>query len=175
MIKAIDKISDGLAFAQRSLLVIFVLVMVGLSFLQVVLRNVFSFGFLWADPFLRYIVVWVGFLGAILATKEEKHFGVDILNRFLSPRAIHAVKTIIDILACIVAFLLAKAAIQFLFEAIGSEEKDLFDLPRRLYFSIIPIGFGLMTLEFFFNVIRNGRKFFTNASNITKQQSSETA
>ncbi len=175
MIKAIDKISDGLAFAQRSLLVIFVLVMVGLSFLQVVLRNVFSFGFLWADPFLRYIVVWVGFLGAILATKEEKHFGLDILNRFLSPRTVHAVKTIIDIIACIVAFLLAKAAMQFLFEAIGSDEKDLFELPRRLYFSIIPIGFGLMTLEFFFNVIRNARTFFTNTPGEQQQQPSEKA
>src|SRR5208283_1473758 len=137
--KFIDKISNALSLTERTLLVLFVFVMVGLSFLQVVLRNAFSFGFLWADPFLRYIVVWVGFFGAILATKDEKHFGLDILNRFLSPRSIHAVKTIIDALACVVAFLLAQAAVQFLFEAIGPEEKDLFDLPRRLYFAIIPI------------------------------------
>ena len=131
--------------------------MVVLAFLQVLLRNLFSYGFLWADPLLRYMVMWVGFLGAVIATREGKHFGVDFLNRYFPPRILKGVKIFIDLFAAIVSFLLMKAAFQFLFEAIGADEKDLFDLPKRIYFAIIPIGFGLIGLQFFFNVINHLR------------------
>lgn len=159
--KLIEKIVNGLVYIERSLLVLFVVTMVVLSFLQVVLRNVFSFGFFWADPLLRYIVMWAGFLGAVLATNEEKHFGIDIFNRFLSRKAVYSIKTIIDAVGCVVTFLLARAAIQFLFEAIGDTEMDLFGLPRRLYLAIIPAGFGLITFHFVLNMIRNAQKIFT--------------
>ena len=48
-------------------------VMILLAFLQIVLRNVFSSGISWGDPLVRYLVLWVGFIGASLATKESKH------------------------------------------------------------------------------------------------------
>jgi len=160
-VKIVDLINRTLSWIERSFIVILLIVMVGLAFVQVILRNVFSFGFLWADPFLRYAVLWVGFLGAVLATKEEKHFGVDFLNRFLPPRVLHIVKTIVDLFAATVAFLLMRAAFQFLFEAIGADEKDVFEIPKRIYFSIIPIGFGLIAVQFVINIIYHIRNVFT--------------
>jgi C4-dicarboxylate transporter DctQ subunit len=136
--------------------------MVMLAFLQVILRNVFSYGFLWADPLLRYMVMWVGFLGAVIATREGKHFGVDFLNRYFPPRILKGAKTFVDLFAAVVAFILMQAAFQFLFEAIGADEKDLFDLPKRIYFAIIPIGFGLIGLQFIFNVIHHIRDLILN-------------
>jgi len=153
--KFIERVSRALALTERSLIIIMLSVMTLLSFLQVVLRNLFSFGFLWADPMMRYMVMWVGFLGAVHATREGKHFGIDFLNRFLSPRNIHIVKIIVDSFAATVAFLLMRAAWQFLIEGIGADETDIFDLPKRFYFAIIPIGFGLIGLQFTFNVIRH--------------------
>jgi TRAP-type C4-dicarboxylate transport system permease small subunit len=157
----IKTIGGVLSSVERWLLVVLLGVMVVLSFLQVFLRNAFSFGFLWADPLLRYMVMWVGFLGAALASNEEKHFGIDFLNRYLPPRWLHIVKTIVNLFACVVAFLLTRAAFQFLFEGIDSEEKDLFELPKRLYFAIIPFGFGLIAFHFLLDVINHVRGIFT--------------
>jgi TRAP-type C4-dicarboxylate transport system permease small subunit len=135
--------------------------------MQVILRNIFSFGFLWADPLLRYMVLWVGFLGAVIATREGKHFGVDFLNRYLPKKILHGVRTFIDVFATVISFMLMYAAFQFLFEAIGAEELDVFEIPKRFYFSIIPIGFGLIGLQFLFNIINDVRKIFASDNLIT--------
>ncbi|MCH7552365.1 TRAP transporter small permease, partial [Patescibacteria group bacterium] len=59
-------------------------VVVLLSFSQVVLRNLFSGGILWGDILLRQLVLWVGFLGASLAVREQKHIAIDFLPRFFN-------------------------------------------------------------------------------------------
>lgn len=164
--KIINTINNKLFWLERSLLVIFLSVMVVLAFLQVVLRNFFSFGFLWADPLLRYMVMWVGFLGAVVATREEKHFGVDFLTRYLSSRPLDTVKSLVGSFAAAISFILMHAAFQFLIEGIGAEEKDLFDLPRRIYFAIIPVGFGLIGLHFVFNTIKHISALISGKSNV---------
>ena len=160
--KILDKFIDKLSWIESSLIVILLGVMVMLAFLQVILRNLFSFGFLWADPLLRYMVMWVGFLGAVIATREEKHFGVDFLTRYFSQRFLHGTKIFVDSFAAVVAFLLMRAAYQFLMEGISADEKDIFELPRRIYFAIIPLGFGLIGLHFVFNIIRHIHNLISN-------------
>ncbi len=158
--KFLSFIEKLLTWIETGIVVVLLSSMVVLAFLQVVLRNLFSFGFLWADPLLRYMVVWVGFTGAAIATKEEKHLGIDFLNRFLGPRTLQVVKIIVEGFAMVVAYLLMRAAFQFLFEGIMEDEKDLFDLPKRLYFAIIPFGFGFITLHFFIRVISHFYRLF---------------
>jgi TRAP-type C4-dicarboxylate transport system permease small subunit len=101
------------------------------------------------------MVMWVGFLGACLATRQEKHFGVDIIDRFLPARALHVSRIVVYAFAATVAFLLTNAAIDFLIEGIGPEELDLFELPKRLYFAIIPSAFGLIGIHFLLHVARH--------------------
>jgi len=168
LISVVDKI---LSIIEATLITTFLTVMVMLAFLQVVLRNLFSFGFLWADPLLRYLVVWVGFLGAALATKEGKHLGIDFLNRYLQPRLLHAARTTVDSFAAIVAFLLTRAAFQFLLEGITADEMDLFGLHKRLYFGVIPCAFGLITLHFAIRVVLDLHAFFTDKAEVAQPHS----
>jgi C4-dicarboxylate transporter DctQ subunit len=151
--KFLHKLTNALLLIERWTLVILVFVLVVFSFSQVVLRNLFSFSFLWTDPLLRYIVMWVGFLGAAVATSEEKHFAVEFFNRFLSRRAEHFLKSCLSLFSAVVVLLLTRAAYQFLTEGIGADEKDLFDLSKRIYFAIIPAAFGLIALHFVLHAI----------------------
>src|SRR5512143_3313876 len=84
--KVLATLSRTLAFVERGILVALLALMILLAFTQVVLRNVFSTGLLWADPLLRHLVLWVGFIGASLATASEKHINLDSVTRFASPR-----------------------------------------------------------------------------------------
>src|SRR3989338_2353892 len=84
--KWVRSFSDIISRLENFLLVVFVIFMIGLSFTQVVLRNFFSSGFTWADICLRHIVLWVGFMGASLATRDNRHINVDALTNFLPPR-----------------------------------------------------------------------------------------
>ena len=88
MRKILQKIDRGLYLFENSLLILILSVMVFMAFLQVVLRNLFHSGILWGDIFLRHLVLWVGFIGASLATRSERHINIDILTRLMSPKVI---------------------------------------------------------------------------------------
>jgi TRAP-type C4-dicarboxylate transport system permease small subunit len=51
---------------------------------NVVLRYVFNSGITWAEEASRYLFIWLIFLGAIVASRENAHLGVDTLVSRLS-------------------------------------------------------------------------------------------
>ncbi|MDR0576309.1 MAG: TRAP transporter small permease [Candidatus Accumulibacter sp.] len=53
-------------------------------FMNVVLRYFFNSGLTWAEEASRYLFIWLIFLGAIVAFRENAHLGVDTLVRMLS-------------------------------------------------------------------------------------------
>ena len=55
--------------------------------LQIVLRNFFDAGWIWADPLLRLLVLWVALFGALVASRQDKQISIDVVSKFLSPRA----------------------------------------------------------------------------------------
>ncbi|TDQ56858.1 TRAP-type C4-dicarboxylate transport system permease small subunit [Mesocricetibacter intestinalis] len=52
-------------------------VMIALVFLNVILRFFFNSGLVWSEEVSRYVFVYVIYLGAIVAMKENAHLGVD--------------------------------------------------------------------------------------------------
>ena len=69
--------------AEDALLAILLTAMIILASTQILLRNLFDFGFVWIDPLLRVLVLWLGLLGATVATRNNKHISIDLLSRFL--------------------------------------------------------------------------------------------
>jgi len=157
--KLIKTISDILSKIESSLIVFLISFMIVLAFVQVILRNLFSVGFLWADPFLRHLVLWIGFLGASLATQKEKHINIDLVTRFTSTKTANIVKIITNLFACVVTIFLASAAFVFLKNELESNEL-LFTIGSinfaAWYFQlIIPIGFSLMAFRFLIRTIEH--------------------
>ncbi len=62
------------------------LVMVILVFSNVVLRYVFNSGIATSEELSRWLLVWLTFLGAIVALRQHAHLGVDTLVRALPPK-----------------------------------------------------------------------------------------
>jgi TRAP-type C4-dicarboxylate transport system permease small subunit len=60
-------------------------VMVVLVFGNVVLRYGFNSGIAVSEELSRWLFVWITFLGAIVAVKEQAHLGTDILLHRLPP------------------------------------------------------------------------------------------
>ena len=60
-------------------------VMVVLVFGNVVLRYAFNSGITVSEELSRWLMVWLTFLGAIVALREHAHLGVDTLVRALPP------------------------------------------------------------------------------------------
>jgi C4-dicarboxylate transporter DctQ subunit len=156
--KWLETINRSIEKVETILLVIILSTMVLLAFLQVVLRNLFDQGILWADIFLRHLVLWVGFIGASLATREEKHINIDLFTRFLSAKGKNIIQVGTNLFAFIICILMAEAGWTFVQDekAMGTL---LFNNVSAWYFQlIIPVGFFLMAFRFFINSLHNVRK-----------------
>jgi TRAP-type C4-dicarboxylate transport system permease small subunit len=97
---------------------------------------------------LRHLLLWLGFLGAAIATSENRHINIDALRRFLSPRLQSAVGVITDLFAAAICFLLAEAAWRFVKGEISDNTMVFGDIPSWYAQMIIPIGFGLLVVHF---------------------------
>ncbi len=157
--KIFKTISKALSWIENSLVIVLFSSMVILAFLQVVLRNVFSTGFLWADPLLRHMVLWIGLIGASLATEQVKHLNLDIITRFVSSKTQNILRIITNLFAGIITIFIAEAGWTFLQNEIESGEIILsigrFNFPAWWFQIIIPIGFGLMAFRFFIRAVEH--------------------
>jgi len=149
----IQKINHLIARIESGFLVIIVLLMVFLSFFQVVLRNVFDHGILWGDTFLRQMVLWVGFIGASLATREKKHINIDVFGRLTKGIYKRIFEFVTQIFASLICMVLTYASWNFVEQERMFETILFKNIPAWYFQLIIPIGFFLMSVRFLLNSI----------------------
>lgn len=150
---SLHKIESFLTRVEGYLLTFLLSVMVVLAFVQVALRNFLSSGIFWADPLLRQLVLWVGFLGAALATSEARHIRVGVLRKFLSARGRAAVDACTDLFAALICSLLLKASWVFLQSEMADQRTLFAGMPSWPVQTILPLGFGLLLLHFLIRAI----------------------
>jgi len=146
--KVINQIDSWIARIEDWILVSLVIFMVILAFLQVVLRNFFDLGIIWGDILLRHIVLWVGFIGASLATKNKKHINIDVFRRLHKGRSKRILNLVINLVAAFISFYLAVAAYRFVLDEKEFGSIIFNDIPAWPFQTIIPIGFALMAIRF---------------------------
>lgn len=155
---------DNLIDKIESLFIIIaVIMMVILSFLQVILRNLFSFGIPGTEELLRHLVFWIGLIGASLLTKEGRHIKIDILARALPGRIENIRGIVVNLVSAIIAGILLKTTFTF----IGTEREFnesgtlfLFRVPVWVLQIVIPVTFSLMAFRYTLKVIEKLREYF---------------
>jgi C4-dicarboxylate transporter DctQ subunit len=166
MKKILVKLDSGLYYLENSIILVTLGSMVTLSFLQVLLRNFFDTGLLWGDILLRHLVLWVGFVGASLATREEKHINVDILTKLISPRIVPFIKFCVHLFAILICSVLAKASWIFLTFEIEAGTVIFLNIPAWYIQIILPIGFALIGFRFLLKIMD---QFFNRVSEQTAE------
>ncbi len=146
--KLLHRLDGLLAKIESAVLILFLSSMMLMSFLQVVLRNFFNWGFIWGDSFLRYLVFFIGLLAASLATRNEKHINIDALARILSPRLKEISAIVTNLFAATVTFFLTRASIEFINVGLDPADTMFLGLPIWYAGAVIVICFGMMTFRF---------------------------
>lgn len=151
LLNLLKRVDAALVRMESALLVALLSFMVGMAFTQVAARQLFHTGILWGDTLLRHLVLWVGFLGAALATVDEKHFAWDTVVGLLNGRAKAAMLFFAHTAAGVITFLLIKASWVYLLDE-KSGGKPLFSIsehpiPEWWFAVIIPVGFSLILIH----------------------------
>ncbi len=143
-----DQLDAKIGRVEQVLITVLLTVMILLAFFQIVLRNFFSTGLAWSDALVRYLVVWVGFIGAAIAAGENRHLTIDVFTRWVSGAKSALLKAVSHLASAVICGLLTFAAVSFVgFEAqMGSTV--FLKLPVWIPELIIPTTFALMCLRY---------------------------
>ncbi len=146
------KINRLIHLLEDGLLVFTLGAMILLALSQIVLRNLFDSGIEWTDPLLRVMVMWLGLLGAIAATKQNNHISIDAVSRLLPNKGKVISSVIANLFSAIICAIVSYYALQFVLMEYEDGMMAFSNIPAWLCESIIPIGFALMALRFLINI-----------------------
>ena len=147
-------LDETISRVEQVLIASLLTVMILLAFSQIVLRNFFATGIDWGDSLVRYLVVWVGFIGAAIAVREGKHITIDILSRWVSGAASRTLRSISHFFSAAICGMLTWAAIKFIIFEAQMGGTTFIDIPVWVPELIIPVTFGMMALRYTFHLLR---------------------
>jgi TRAP-type C4-dicarboxylate transport system permease small subunit len=155
MLKSMRPWLNGLHRFEDAALMLALLSMLVLAVSQIVLRNVFDSGFLWAESFLRILVLWVAMLGAMVATRENNHINIDAVSRYVPAKTKSGLLFITRIFSAVVCGAVAWYAIDLVQIEYEDQTIAFAQVPTWICQSILPFGFSVMSIRFALNVIKD--------------------
>jgi C4-dicarboxylate transporter DctQ subunit len=138
-IKRIYRIID--LVRQVAIVLLFAFIVVSMGF-EIVMRNLD-----WTNEMLRYLNIWVIFLGASLAVKHSEHLQITFLfDRILGPKKAVGQKVRIG---AVIAFLavIAFAGVMKTISVAHSQPQSL-DISMAWFYLAIPVGCVLMMMDY---------------------------
>lgn len=133
---------------EDAALVSLLLTMILLAVAQIFLRNVADQSLVWADPFLRVAVLWIGMLGATIAARENSHIAIDIATRYLPERLARASGVVLALFTAGVCAVVAWYAWLFVRDEQGYGTVAFASVPAWLCEAIMPVAFALIALRY---------------------------
>lgn len=158
-LEILNRIDRIIALVEGWLIIVFLGLMVTLTFFQVILRDLFTFAHIqwanivmglmdWTEPMVRLFVLWLTFLGASLLTDDRKHIKIDLMSTLL-PRKWQPFRELVLCLACaIVISLMIKSSIGYIELELEFGGTLFLSIPTWAGQLILPIGFSLILFRF---------------------------
>lgn len=135
------------------LLALVLSIMLLLAITDIAMRLITGGSLIWIPPVLQILVLWLGLLGALLATRSQEHIAIDVISRFVGPLGKKVCGISGSLFAAIVCSLIAFFSIDFLQQSIEYSDIAFAQVPAWPLQLIIPFTFSLMALRFFLHTI----------------------
>ncbi len=133
---------------EEGLLVLLVGALLLLAFGQILLRNFLGVTWVWSEPLVRHLVLWSSFLGALIATRDNRHIRIDAALRLLQPRLRLIATAVGNVISATVCLLLAPLAARFVLDEYNYGGSAFLSLPRWTLLLVFPVVFCGMGLRF---------------------------
>ena len=153
--KTFSLILKAVSWIEETFLCLLLTSMIILACVQIFLRFFFSGGFAWADPLLRYMVLWAGLFGAAVATKNCKHITIDITSHLLPDRFKPWLQVLLNLFSAGVCSVLTYAAINFVRDEATYGGRGLLDIPSWGLNLVFPLAFAVISLRFIILTFNN--------------------
>ena len=138
-----------LYWVEDAVLVGLLLLMIGMSVTQIFLRNLFETGIVWSDVMVRILVLWVGLIGAMVASRQDNHITIDILDRYLPERGKVYANFVVKLFTALICTIAAYYSLLFVQMEFADGGMAFAQVPTWLCEAIIPFAFTVIALRYF--------------------------
>ena len=116
-------------------------------------RYVLQDALVWTEEAARYLMIWMGFLGAAVASREGGHIAIDTLLERLPPQVMRIVAWIISMVS--IGFLLTVFWLGLvLAHRVQIQRTPSLDISMALPYLAIPIGCILIVIQMVAGILR---------------------
>ena len=122
--------------------------MIVLAFVQIVSRNLFDSGFLWIDPTLRVLVLWLGLVGATVATRDNKHIRIDLFHSVFKKNTHRAIQVGVEIFSAAVCLIIGWFGLQWIRWDYEDGTIAFAGIPAWMLEIIVPLAFTLIGIRY---------------------------
>jgi TRAP-type C4-dicarboxylate transport system permease small subunit len=154
---AVDSLVGFLRLLEDGLLVGLFTLMVGMAVTQIVLRNLMGGGIVWGEILVRVLVLWIGLVGAMVASRKGKHISIDVVNRYLPPRAKEIARALVELFTALICAIAAFYSLRFVLADFEDGGLAFALVPVWLCESVIPVAFSVIALRHFLSFLINIR------------------
>ena len=148
MIIQLQQFYKKLLQLETFLLVAAFLIVLIIAVTQILLRNLFDTGIVWADTFLRISVLWLGMMGALVASRNNNHIAMNLGQKYLSDKNLIIVKVIIYFFTSLVCFIISLYGLNLVQMEYEEAGIAFANIPVWSTVSIIPIAFLIIALRY---------------------------
>lgn len=141
LIISLQKIEDGILSGL-------LLVMIFIAVTQIFLRNLFDSGILWGDELVRVLVLWIGLIGAMIASRTNNHISIDVISQYLPKQTKKLTTLLTSLFTALVCGIMSWFSLNFVI----LEKQDgliaFAAVPAWVCESIIPISFAIISIRY---------------------------
>ncbi len=151
------KIIEGFLVRIISWIIGFLLaLMVILVFSNVIARYFLNSALAWSEEISRFMLIWVAFLGSVLAYVRNEHLGLDILITVLPPRSSRVVLVLANLLVIAAIVILLYGGWSITSHTFNSGwTSPALSIPYGVVYMIVPVCSLLLLLQAFVKLREN--------------------
>lgn len=127
--------------------------MILLAAYQVIARNFFDTGLLWGDALVRVLVLWVTFVGATIASRNDEHIRIDLLTRFTGERSSVWLDRFRSLFTAFIAGVFAWYSAEFVLLDYQDGIIAFASVPAWICELVMPVGAALIALRYLIRAV----------------------
>jgi C4-dicarboxylate transporter DctQ subunit len=150
--KLVKIIDSGIPILCGLLLIGIVL----LTFMQIVMREMFDFSLVWGDEVSQFCMTWLILIGSIWITKNDQHMNTGLkMHQKLNKRQIYLIDSLLALLIVVVAMLVAYRSTIFAFQQLNTGSCTVPWIKMGYVFAGVPFAMLALSYYNFKNVFKN--------------------
>lgn len=140
------KLINRLNKIEEFVLVVLFALMVGIIFVQVVMRYVFHNSLYWSEELGKFLFIWISWLGISIGERRGEHIKITMLVDKLSVKGQHIANIISEIIVIVICAVTVFYGVTLVFSQAGTNYAGIKISVAWGYLAVV-VGCGMMILR----------------------------